>query len=51
VFPKKTLSKSCSQYELDGGVTFGHGVLDISRAYNVSFMGTFVEGVMNPHLQ
>jgi hypothetical protein len=32
VFPKKTLSKSCSEYEVDGGVTFGYGVLDISRA-------------------
>jgi hypothetical protein len=26
VFPKKTLSKSCNEYEVDGGMTFGHGV-------------------------
>jgi hypothetical protein len=43
VFPKKTLSKSCSEYEVDGGMNFGHGVLDISRAHIVSSMGTFVD--------
>jgi hypothetical protein len=48
VFPKKTLSNSCSEYEVDGGMTFGHGVLDISRAHIVSFMGAFVEGVLHP---
>jgi hypothetical protein len=48
VFPKKTLSKSCNEYEVDGGMTFGHGVLDISRAHIVSFMGAFVEGVLHP---
>jgi hypothetical protein len=48
VFPKKTLSNSCSEYEVDGGMTFGHGVLDISRAHTVSFMGAFVEGVLHP---
>jgi hypothetical protein len=51
VFPKKNLSKSCSEYEVDGGVTFGHGVLVISRAHIVSFMGAFVEGVLHPCLQ
>jgi hypothetical protein len=44
--PKKTLSKSCSEYEVDWGSNFGHGVLDISRAHIVSFMGAFVEGVL-----
>jgi hypothetical protein len=29
VFPKKTLFNSCSEYEVDGGMTFGHGVVDI----------------------
>jgi hypothetical protein len=29
-------------------MTFGHGVLDISRAHIVSFMGAFVEGVLHP---
>ena len=48
VFPKKTLSKSCSEYEVDGSRNSGHGVLDISRAYIVSFMGAFVEGVLHP---
>jgi hypothetical protein len=48
VFPKKTLSKSCNEYVVDGGMTFGHGVLDISRAHIVSFMGAFVEGVLHP---
>jgi hypothetical protein len=31
-----------------GVVPFGHGVLDISRAYIVSFMGAFVEGALHP---
>jgi hypothetical protein len=48
MFPKKTLSRPCSEYEVDGGSTFGHGVLDISRAHIVSFMGAFVEGVLHP---
>jgi hypothetical protein len=48
VFPKNTLSKSCSEYEVDGGVPFGHGVLDISRDHIVSFMGAFVGGVLHP---
>jgi hypothetical protein len=48
VFPKKTLTKSCSEYEVDWGNIFGHGVLDISRAHIVSFMGAFVEGVLCP---
>ena len=48
MFPNKTLSKSCSEYEVDWGNTFGHGVLDISRDYIVSFMGAFVEGVLHP---
>jgi hypothetical protein len=26
VFPKWTLSKSCKEYEVDGGVNFWHGV-------------------------
>ena len=51
VFPKNTLSNSCSEYEVDGGMTFGYGVLDISRAHIVSFMGTFVECVLHPCLQ
>jgi hypothetical protein len=25
-FPRWTLSKSCEEYEVDGGDTFGHGV-------------------------
>ena len=48
--PKKTLSKSCSEYEVNGGVTFWHGVLNISRAHIVSFIGAFVEGVLHPRL-
>ena len=48
VFPKKTLSMPFSEYEVDEGRTFGHGVLDISRAHIVSFMGAFVEGVLYP---
>jgi hypothetical protein len=51
VFPKKILSKSCSEYEVDGGMTFGYGVFDISRAHIVSFMGAFVESVLHPCLQ
>jgi hypothetical protein len=31
MFPKKTLSRSCDEYEVDWGMNFGHGVLDISR--------------------
>jgi hypothetical protein len=41
-FPKKTLSKSCSEYWVDMGSTFGYGFLDISRAHVVLFMGAFV---------
>jgi hypothetical protein len=48
MFPKNTLSRSCSEYEVDGGITFVHGVLDISKAHIVSFMGAFVEGVVHP---
>ena len=51
MFPKKTLSKSCNEYEVDGAMTFGHRVLDISRAHIVSLMGAFVEGVLHPRLQ
>jgi hypothetical protein len=47
VFPKKTLSKSRSEYEVYWGKTFGHGVLDISKARIVSFMGAFVVGVLH----
>jgi hypothetical protein len=47
-FPKKTLSRSCNEYEVDWGKTLGHGVLDISRVHIVSFMGAFVEGVFHP---
>jgi hypothetical protein len=50
VFPKKTLSRPCSEYEVDLGSTFGNGVLDISRAHIVSFMGAFVEGVLHPFI-
>ena len=48
MFPKKILSKSCNEHEVDGGMTFGHGVLDISRAHIVSSIGAFVEGVLHP---
>jgi len=48
IFPKKTLSRSCNEYELDWGSTLGHRVLDISRAHIVSFMGAFVEGALRP---
>jgi hypothetical protein len=51
VFPKKILSKSCSEYEVDEDMIFGHWVLDISRAHIVSLMGAFVEGVLHPRLQ
>jgi hypothetical protein len=29
VFPKKTISKSCNESKVDGGMNFGYGVLDI----------------------
>jgi hypothetical protein len=48
MFPKKTLFRPCIEYEVDGGRNFGHGVLDISKAHIVSFMGAFVEGVLHP---
>jgi hypothetical protein len=48
MFPKKALSRSCNEYEVDWGKTLGHGVLDISRAHIVSFMGAFVEGALHP---
>jgi hypothetical protein len=32
-------------------MTFRHGVLEISKAHIVSFMGAFVEGVLHPCLQ
>jgi hypothetical protein len=48
MFPKKTLSRSCNEYEVDWGKTLGHGVLDISRVHIVSFMGAFVVGVLHP---
>jgi hypothetical protein len=48
MFLKKTLSRPCSEYEVDGIRNFGHGVRNISRAHIVSFMGTFVEGVLQP---
>jgi hypothetical protein len=48
VFPKKTLSRPYSEYEMDGGKTFGTGALDISRVHIVSFMGAFMEGVLHP---
>jgi len=48
VFPQNTLSKSCSEYKMDMVKTFGHGVSDIQRAHIVSFMGSFVEGVLHP---
>jgi hypothetical protein len=50
MFPKKTISKSYSEYEVDWRSTFGHGALDISRAHIVSFMGAFVEGVLHPFI-
>jgi hypothetical protein len=48
MFPKKTLSRSCNEYEVDWGKTLGNGVLDISRVHIVSFMGAFVEGELHP---
>jgi hypothetical protein len=49
VFPKKTLSRSFSEYEVDWGKYFWHGVLDISSAYIVSYLDYFVEGVLHPY--
>jgi hypothetical protein len=46
-FPKNTLSISCNGYEVDGDTNFGHGVLDLSRAHIVLYMGSFVEGVLH----
>jgi hypothetical protein len=51
VFPKNTLSNPCSEYEVDGGVTVRHGVLDISRALIISFMGDIGDGVLHLHFQ
>jgi hypothetical protein len=48
MFPKNTLSISCDKYEVDGGMNFGHGVVDMSRDHIVLFMYAFVEGVMHP---
>jgi hypothetical protein len=48
MFPNKTLSRSCNEYEVDWAKTLGHGVLAISRAHIVSFMGAFVEGALHP---
>jgi hypothetical protein len=48
MFPRKTLSRSCDEFEVDWGKTSRHGVLDISRVHIVSFMGAFVEGVLHP---
>ena len=48
VFPKKTPSKLSNEYEVNGGMHFGHGVLDISRDHIVSFLGAFVEGMVHP---
>jgi hypothetical protein len=45
MFPNKTLSRECSEYEVDGGSNFGCGVPNTSRAHIVSFMGAFVKGV------
>jgi hypothetical protein len=33
---------------VDGGMNFGHGVLDISRDHIVLFVVSFVEGVFHP---
>jgi hypothetical protein len=41
---------TCSEYEVDGGNTFGHGFPEISRDHIVSFMGSFVEGVLHPYV-
>jgi hypothetical protein len=51
MFPKKTLSRPCSEYEVDEGITFGHGDLNISRAHIVSFMCSFMEGVLCPSFE
>jgi hypothetical protein len=48
VFPKKTPSNLSNEYEVNGGMHFGHGVLDISRDHIVSFTGAFVEGLLHP---
>jgi hypothetical protein len=48
MFPKNTLSRPCSENEVDGGGTFGHGIPKISRVHIVSSMGSFVEGVLHP---
>jgi hypothetical protein len=48
MFPKKNLSRSCNECEVDWGKILGHGVTNISRAHIVSFMGAFVEGELNP---
>jgi hypothetical protein len=48
MFPKKTLPRSCNEYEVDWRKTLGHGVLGISRVYIVSFMGAFLEGELHP---
>jgi hypothetical protein len=48
MFPKKTLSRLCDEYEFDLGRTLGHVVLHISRVRIVSFMVASVEGVLNP---
>jgi hypothetical protein len=48
LFPKNTLFTPCSEYEVDGGSTTRHGVLDISRAHIVSITGAFVEGMLQP---
>lgn len=48
MFPKKTLSRSCNEYEVDWGKTLGHGVLEISRFHIVSFMGAYVECELHP---
>jgi len=50
MFPKTTLSRLCNECEVDWGSTLGHGVLDISKAHIVSFMGAFAEGVLHPFI-
>jgi hypothetical protein len=49
MFPRKTLSRPCREYDVDWGGTFGHGFFDISRAHIVTFMGGFMEGVAMKH--
>jgi hypothetical protein len=49
MFRKKTLSRSCNEYEVDWENNLGHGVLDISRVHIVSFMGFFIEGELHPY--